>query len=69
MQNAETVNQTNAIINLTCSKHIKIYKLHKLGLSNKDVAENAKTNVGHVYNVLKDYEANSSKKEKADLLK
>lgn len=69
MQNAETVNQTNAIINLTCSKHIKIYKLHKLGLSNKEVATEAKTNVGHVYNVLKDYEANPNKKEVADSIK
>jgi hypothetical protein len=66
MTNAETVNQTNAIINLTCSKHIKIFKLHKLGLTNKEVAESAGTNVGHVYNVLKDYEANPAKKEKAD---
>ena len=69
MQNAETVNQANAIINLTCSKHVKIYKLHQLGLSKKEVADNAKTNVGHVYNVLKDYESNPAKKESADLLK
>jgi len=69
MQNAETVNQANAIINLTCSKHIKIYKLHKLGLSNKEVAENAKTNAGHVYNVLKDYEANPTKKDFAESVK
>lgn len=68
MQNAETVNKVNEVINLVCHKHIKIYKLHTLGLTNKEVAENAQTNVGHVYNVLKEYEANPSKKEKADLL-
>jgi len=68
MQNAETLNQVNAIINLTCSKHIKIYKLHKVGLTNKEVAENAKTNIGHVYNVLKDYNANPAKKNKSDLI-
>lgn len=68
MQNAETTNQTNSIINLTCSKHIKIFKLHKLGLTNKEVAEEAKTNAGHVYNVLKDYESKPEKKTKADAI-
>lgn len=41
---------------LNCKKHVKIYKLKQLGLSNKEIAEELKTNVGHVYNALKSYE-------------
>lgn len=46
------------IIALSCKKHIKIYKLKQLGLTNKEVAEALKTNVGHVYNALKNYANN-----------
>lgn len=59
----------NDIMQLDCKKHIKIYKLKQIGMSNKSIATNLTTNVGHVYNVLKDYESNPSKKEKSDLLK
>jgi transcriptional regulator len=50
--------QINQIKELTAKKHVKIWKLHKLGLTNKDVATALGTNVGHVYNVLKDYKNN-----------
>lgn len=53
---------------LNCKKHIKIYKLNQLGLSNKDIAEQLKTNYGHVYNVLKMYKDKPELKDKADLI-
>jgi transcriptional regulator len=53
------------ILQLTSKKHIKIWKLHKLGLSNKDVAGLLGTGVGHVYNVLKDYKNNVDKQSAA----
>ena len=56
----------NQVIELTCAKHIKIYKLNQLGLTNKEVAEALNTNVGHVYNVLKSYKEDSKKVEKAN---
>ena len=43
------------ILQLTCHKHIKIYKLKQIGLTNKEIAEALKTNAGHVYNALKSY--------------
>lgn len=43
------------ILSLTCKKHIKIYLLTSLGLSKKEVAIALNTNVGHVFNVLKEY--------------
>lgn len=43
------------ILQLTCHKHVKIYKLHQLGLSNKEIADRLKTNAGHVYNAIKSY--------------
>jgi len=51
---------------LTCKKHVKIYKLKQLGLKNKDIATGLGTNVGHVYNVLKAYEQKPELKEQAD---
>lgn len=49
-------------------KHIKIYKLHQLGLSRKEIAEALKTNTGHVGNVIKDYEKNPKKVEAANAI-
>lgn len=60
--------QINHIKELTCQKHIKIWKLHKLGLSNKDVATALGTNAGHVYNVLKEYNGKPEKITKAEAL-
>lgn len=54
------------IIALNGHKHVKIYKLSQLGLSNKEIAEAVGTNAGHVYNVLKDYKAKPEKVEKAN---
>jgi len=56
------------IITLVCKKHVKIYKLKQLGLTNKEISEALTTNAGHVYNVLKDYEASPDKKTNADLI-
>ena len=53
---------------LTCKKHVKIYKLKQLGLSNKEIAETLGTNAGHVYNALKNYETKPEMKTAADLL-
>ena len=56
------------IISLECKKHIKIYKLKQLGLSNKEISEALMTNTGHVYNALKKYNENEKLKQNADLL-
>lgn len=53
---------------LSCLKHIKIYKLHQLGLSKSVIAKELSTNYGHVYNVLKKYESDGLLKEKADAI-
>ncbi len=56
------------VIEMSAKKHVKIYKLKQLGLTNKEVAEALQTNVGHVYNALKKYDANDKLKTDADLL-
>jgi DNA-binding NarL/FixJ family response regulator len=53
---------------LNCKKHVKVYKLNQLGLSNKDVALELKTNVGHVFNVLKKYKESELLRTNADLI-
>ena len=56
------------VIEMSAKKHVKIYKLKQLGLTNKEVAEALQTNAGHVYNALKKYDANDKLKTDADLL-
>jgi transcriptional regulator len=56
------------IVDLPCKKHIKIYKLKELGLSNKEIADALGTNAGHVYNALKAYKDNPSKIEQANAI-
>ena len=56
------------VASLECKKHVKIYKLKQIGLSNKEIAELLKTNVGHVYNALKKYDANDNLKAQAELI-
>jgi len=56
------------IIALDCKKHIKIYKLKQLGLTNKEVAIELSTNTGHVYNSLKNYDNKPDLKTIADNL-
>lgn len=56
------------ILGLPGKKHVKIYKLHKEGLSRKEIADLLKTNSGHVGNVLKDYEKNPAKVEAANAI-
>jgi hypothetical protein len=58
--------QKEEILNLTCKKHKKIYKMKQLGLTNKDIASACGTNVGHVYNVLKEYSDKPDKGKAAD---
>ena len=55
------------ILELKCKKHVKIYKLSLLGMPKPQIAAALSTNAGHVYNVLKDYELNPTKKESAVL--
>lgn len=54
------------ILDLTCKKHIKIYKLSQLGLKNSEVAKLLGTNAGHVWNALKMYEKNPELKDAAN---
>lgn len=56
------------ILNLTCLKHIKIYKLHQLGLKDKEVAALLNTNAGHVYNALKKYKNDPVRVDQANLI-
>ena len=56
------------VTELNCKKHIKIYKLKQLGLSNKEIAEALQTNVGHVYKKKKKYDANDKLKTDANLI-
>jgi len=51
----------------TCKKHVKIYKLNQLGLSNKEIATELSTNTGHVYNALKKYDLDPKLIEIANL--
>jgi len=54
---------------LTCKKHVKIYKLKQLGLKNSDIAKALGTNAGHVYNALKKYDGNDELQAKANAVK
>ena len=56
------------IVGLTTKKHVKIWKLKQIGLTNKEIAEAIGTNAGHIHNALKDYEKNPSKIEAANLI-
>lgn len=60
--------KNESIIQLVGKKHIKIFKLHQLGLPNKEIAELLQTNIGHVGNVLKDYKNNPDKVKAADAI-
>lgn len=54
------------ILKLDVKKHVKIYKLHQLGLSRREIAELLNTNQGHVGNALRDYQNNPNKVELAN---
>ena len=60
--------EVKAIQALTCKKHVKIYKLSKLGLTNKDIATALGTNSGAVHNAIKDYSTNPDRVAKADAI-
>lgn len=63
-----TTEQVVEVVNLNCKKHIKIWKLHLLNLDKKEIALTLGTNVGHVYNVIKDYNNNVIKQSDAENL-
>lgn len=56
------------ILQLVCKKHIKVFKLSQLGLSNSEVAKKLGTNQGHVWNVLKKYKNDQALVDKANEL-
>lgn len=58
--------EQQAILQLHCKKHIKIYKLKQLGLKNGEIAKMLGTNAGHVYNALKAYAGNEERIKHAD---
>ena len=58
--------RVSKIVSLDCKKHIKIYALNKIGLSNQEVADALGTNTGHVYNALQLYKKKPSYKKIAD---
>lgn len=59
---------TQEIKQLTCCKHVKIYKLKEAGMKNSEIAKELGTNAGHVYNALKQYDLKPELKAKADLI-
>lgn len=54
------------IVALDSKKHIKIWLLHKLGMTRKEIAEALGTNPGHVGNEIKKYEVDKQKQEEAE---
>ena len=56
------------IIALDSKKHIKIWLLHKQGLSRRQIADLLGTNPGHVGNEIKAYAVNKEKREAAEAL-
>lgn len=54
------------VLELKCVKHVKVYKLKQLGLSNKEIAEILETNQGHIWNVLNKYSNDSKLIESAN---
>lgn len=53
--------QQTSVLRITSKRHVKVWLLHELLLSNKDIATAMGTNTGHVGNVLRDYRANPDK--------
>lgn len=58
--------QIAKIKSLKCKKHIKIYRIHQLGLTNPEVAKALGTNAGHVHNALELYKKKPSFKKIAE---
>jgi len=58
--------QIEAIKALTCKKHVKIYKMNQLGLTNKEIATALSTNSGAVHNAVKNYKSDPEKVAKAN---
>ncbi len=56
------------IIESKCFKHVKIYKLKQVGLTNKEIATCLGTNVGHVHNELKRYSEHEELKIQSDAI-
>lgn len=60
-----TTEQVIEVTQLNSPKHVKIWKLHLLGLDKKEIALTLGTNYGHVYNAIKDYSNNITKQTNA----
>lgn len=60
-----TNEQVNEVNQLNAPKHVKIWKLHLLELTKKEIALTLGTNYGHVYNVIKEYSNNITKQTEA----
>ncbi len=58
VQTGEIDPEHKRIVELACKKHIKMFKLKQLGLTNKQIADLLSTNAGHVWNALKKYDEN-----------
>lgn len=56
------------ILALDSKKHVKIWLLHKLGMSRREIAEALGTNPGHVGNEIKAYEKNEDKRKAAETI-
>jgi transcriptional regulator len=55
--------QIEQIKQLQCKKHIKIFKLHQLGIKPKEIADILGANLGNIYRVIKNYNSNPEKSE------
>lgn len=54
------------ILQLSCKKHVKIFKLSQLNIPNKEIAQLTGSNTGHVWNVINDYKKDPKKVEAAN---
>lgn len=54
------------ILQLSCKKHIKIFKLSQLNIPNKEIGQLVGSGIGHVWNVINDYKKDPKKVEAAN---
>lgn len=56
------------IVSLDCKKHIKMFKLSRIGMPQKEIAGLLNTNVGHVWNELNRYKDNDKRVNAANAI-
>lgn len=56
------------ILQLSCRKHVKIFKLSQLNIPNKQIAQLTGSNAGHVWNVINEYKNDPGKVEAANAI-